>query len=383
MAVSAGIAGCLLAMALNFGMVTQMVDTAIATDLGHLQVHAPGFDENPELALRLADGGKAAARALERLPDVRAYAPRVRAQGLVHSTRASVGVRIVAIEPAREAEVSLLADSLVEGSWLGETPRQALIGVALARRLQVGVGGKIVVSVQDVAGDLTGQAYRVAGLFRTPSLELDQSSVFLRLEEGQHLLGLGAAVSEIVVIAKRRRAIPALKAALMSELGEGAEVRTWEELQPVLVYLVESFDVQAWWVYGAVFIAMAFGIAYVLLMAIYERTREIGMLMAIGMKRLPIVAMVVTESLMVTLLGLAIGLAIALVGVFALRDGIDLSAFTEGLTTYGIGTRIVPILRPQDFSVPLAVAIAVAVLASLWPAVRAARTVPAEALRHV
>jgi ABC-type lipoprotein release transport system permease subunit len=127
---------------------------------------------------------------------------------------------------------------------------------------------------------------------------------------------------------------------------------------------------------------MAFGIANVLLMAVHERTREIGMLRAMGMPRRDVIALVVLESLLVTFVGLAIGVALALAGTFALRDGIDLSAFAEGLAAYGVAPRIAPVLRARDLVMPLVVAGITAGLASLWPAVRAARFLPAEALRR-
>ncbi len=381
-AVSVGIAGAMLSMAINYGMVVQMIETAISTELGHLQIHARGFDRNPELATRLADGGRAAEAALDAMTRVRAHARRVVGEGLVTSTRSSAGVRVVGIEPDREAGVSSIRDSITAGSYLGGTPRRVLLGEALARRLQVGVGDKVVVSVQDLEGDLTGEALRVGGLFRTPSGALDRGTVFLDLEESQALLGLSGAVSEIVVLADSRSAIPALRARLEEEL-PGAEVRTWGELQPALVYMVDMFDQTAIIVYAAIFIAMAFGIANVLLMSVYERVREIGILRSIGMGRGRLVSMIVAESALVTALGLALGLLVAVATVTALEDGIDLSRWASGLHAYGISTRLVPVLRPADFAQPTGVAFVTALLASAWPALRAVRFEPAEAARQV
>jgi len=381
-AVAVGIAGTLLTMALNYGMVFQMVETAIATELGHLQVHAPGFDANPELAVRLTDGGRKGLSTLDGLAGVRAVARRVRGEGLLSSPRASAGVRVIGIEPEREARITRIAASVTDGSYLDGVGRRVLVGEALAERLEVDVGDKVVLTVQDLAGELTGEALRIAGLFVTPSYELDTSTVYLRLDDGQSLLGLGGSVSEIVALADRRSRVPALRARLASELGDGAEVRSWDELQPVLVYLIEVFDQSALIVYGAVFVAMAFGIANVLLMTVYERTREIGIMRAVGFGRRALVATIVTESLLVTALGLGLGFAVALACVLWLGDGLDLSYFAEGLGRYGITSRIVPVLRSGDFTAPVGVAIVTAVLASAWPAWRAVRLRPAEAVRQ-
>ena len=380
-AVAVGIAGVLLSMAINYGMMLQMIETAIATELGHLQIHAAGFDEDPELGVRLAGGAVEQTALLERMPGVRAFARRVRAEGLLSSARASAGVRIVGIEPGREARVSMVERSVRAGSYLGGAGRRVLLGERLANRLEVSVGDKVVLSVQDLAGDLTGEALRVGGLFRTPSADLDRSTVFLSLEESQALLGLGDAVSEVVVVARDDARIPEIRETLLAS-GEGVEVRTWKELQPVLDYIVKAFDQQAVYVYVAVFVAMAFGIANVLLMAVHERTREIGVLMSVGMARWRVVAMIVAESMIITLGGLAAGLALALAGTFALRDGIDLSRWSEGLAFFGVAARVVPVIRPQDFVDPAWVAVLTAVLASAWPAWRAARLRPAEAVRQ-
>ncbi len=384
-AVSVGIAGCALTISLNSGMAQQMVKTAIATELGHLQIHAPGYEADPELRILLPEGGVRATRAIEaRLGDdgVRAWAPRVQGQGLVNSPRASVGVRVVAVDPEAEARVSAYADSMVSGDWLGE-PGRVVVGVDLARRLQADLDDKVVLSVQDLAGDLTGRAFRIAGVFKTPSMAVNQSTLLLRIDEAQQLFGLGDQVSEIVVVADADRLVGSLRDSLSRTLGDSAEVRSWQELQPLLVYLVEVMDQLAWAIYGAVFIAMAFGIANVLLMSIYERTREIGVMMAVGMKPRRVVLSVMAESLVVTAVGLGAGLGFGALCIWLLRDGIDLSLYARGLESMGVGSRIVPVLRLNDVLAPAVMAIGAASLASAWPAIRAAGLRPGEALRRV
>ena len=122
-AISIGIAGCVVAMAINLGMVAGMVETAIRGGLAHLQVHSAGWDENPGLEIRLLDGGASIARALDAIPEVRHWAPRLRAEGLAASPRASVGVAIAGVDPSREKGVSIAADSISSGVWLAEPRR--------------------------------------------------------------------------------------------------------------------------------------------------------------------------------------------------------------------------------------------------------------------
>ncbi len=380
-AIAVGISGCLVAMAVNFGMVAEMIDTAIASGLGHIQIHASGWDEKPELKVRLDDGGASLRTILDEAPDVLAWAPRLRSEGLVASPRGSVGVTIIGVDPAREPKISETADSITEGEWLGER-RRVVIGEALARRLKVGVGSKVVLTVQDLTAELTGQAFRVSGLMNTRSRDLDDGTVLMRIAEAQALLGMGAAISEVVITAIDRRDIAAIHARLEATLGATSEVRTWEQLVPLLVYMVDTFDSMGLVLYAAIFIAMSFGIANVLMMAVYERTREIGMMRAMGMGRGRVVAMVIVESCFVTALGLAVGIGLALLGVAALGDGIDISRFADSMDAYGMGTLLTPVVRAQDFASPILVGSVTAVLAGLWPAYRASRANPADALRH-
>lgn len=382
-AVAVGIAGCSLAIALNSGMAQQMVKTAIATELGHVQIHAPGFDEDPQLRVLLEDGGDEAARAVDGAEDVLAWARRVRGEGLVNSPYASSGVRVVAVQPDAESRVSTYADSLVEGEWFGAKRGRAVLGASLARRLKVGLDDKIVLSVQDLAGDLTGQAFRVAGLFHTTSRPINDTTVLVRIGEAQRLFAIGGGVSEVVVISEDADRVDGLAEDLALALAGRAEVRSWKELQPMLVYLVQTMDQMAWAIYAGVFIAMAFGIANVLLMSIYERTREIGVMMAVGMRPRRVVLSIVLESMVVTGLGLAVGLGVGVLGVWLLRDGLDLSWYAEGLEALGVGARIVPVIRFNDVAAPLVMATVAAAIASAWPAIRAAGLRPGEALRRV
>jgi putative ABC transport system permease protein len=382
-AIAVGVGGTLLTMALNYGLMVQMVDTAIGTDLGHVQVHAAGYDRDPGLDVRMGDAARLGADVVEVAPGARAWAPRVRSEALIFSPRASAGVTLVAIEPGREARVSSVATAVTAGHYLGEKPRQLLLGEKLARRLGVGLGDKVVVSAQDTTGDMTGEAFRVGGLFRTASSAVDEGVVYLTLAEASAMLGLGDEVSEFVVLAADRSLATPLRDALESSLGERFEVKTWGQLQPFLVYMIEMFESMGWIIYAVVFVAMAFGIANVLLMSVHERIREIGIVMAIGMQPSRVVAMVLAEGLVLSALGLACGLLATAGLLWVFREGIDLSVWEAGLSAYGIGNRIVPVVRPVDLFSPVVAATATAFAASLWPAIRAARIAPADAVRRV
>lgn len=382
-AAAVGVSGAVLSMAVNTGIVYQMVETAIRTELGHLQVHAAGYEEDPSVRHRLPAGGRAVAAALAADPEVLAVARRVRADGLLSSPRASAGVVVLGVVPGEERGVSRLARSVVAGGWLDGGRRRILLGQALAERLHVRVGQKVVLAVQDLGGDLTGEAFRVAGLFRTPSSEFDRGTVLLGLGDAQSLFALGEGITEVVAVVRREERLPQVRTRLEDRLPPGLEVRTWRELRPLLVQMLEVFDSTSWTIYAAIFAAMVFGIANVLLMSVHERTRELGVLMSLGMAGAPMVAMVAGEALLLTGVGVAAGFAVAGGAVASLSNGIDLSAFGAGLEALGVGTRVVPLIRRQDVVAPVEMALVTALLAGLGPAIRVARLRPVEALRRI
>ncbi len=382
-AAAVGVSGAVLSMAVNSGIVHQMVETAIRTELGHLQIHAAKYEEDPSVRHRIPAGGRPVAEVLRADPEIRAVARRVRADGLLSSPRASAGVVVLGVVPDEEVGVSRLARSVVAGSWLDGARRRVLLGEALADRIHVRVGQKVVLAVQDLGGNLTGEAFRVAGLFRTPSSEFDRGTVLLGLDDARSLLALGDGITEVVAVVRHEERLPEVRRRLEGRLPPGLELRTWRELRPLLVQMLEVFDSTSWALYAAIFAAMVFGIANVLLMSVHERSRELGVLRSLGMAGAPMVAMVVGESLLLTGVGVAAGFAVAGGAVAGLSDGIDLTAFGAGLEALGVGTRVVPRIRRQDVVAPVLMALVTALLAGLGPAVRVARLRPVEALRRI
>jgi ABC-type lipoprotein release transport system permease subunit len=380
-AIAVGLGSLLFAMAFQYGLIVQMVETAIRSEIGDLQAHAPAWNDAAPLEARMRE--TEVLRAFEAVSSLRAAAPRLRGEALAQSPRASVGVRVLGADPELEPSVSTLSSYVAEGEWLGEAPRRVVLGEGLARRLRVGIADKVVLSVQDARGDLTGEAFRVGGLLRAPSRALDESVAVVRIEDAQRLYAVPGEISEVALAARDPQRLAASKREAAAAIGAAARVETWRDLQPMLVAMIEMFDQMGWIIYAAIFVAMAFGIANVLLMSVFERTREIGVLLAIGMPPARMVAIVAAESLVLVAVGVGLGFGLGFFAIWSMRGGIDLSAWSVGLRAYGFPTLVVPEARSGDVWAPLWVATATALLASLWPALRAVRTRPAEALRRV
>ena len=181
-ALSIGIAGCVLSMAINLGMVKGMVDTAIRGGLGHLQVHASGWDADPQLEVRLADGGVAVEAAFDGVQEIEHWAPRLRAQGLVASARASVGVSIAGVDPEREGSVTTLPGRVREGRFLSvDGRREIVLGGRLAKILSAEVGDEVLLYSVAYSMETAYELFRVVGVMRLPELEMDRSLAVISL----------------------------------------------------------------------------------------------------------------------------------------------------------------------------------------------------------
>jgi ABC-type lipoprotein release transport system permease subunit len=388
-AMAFGLGASLFMTGLNKGFVKQMTDTAVQTQLGHIAVYVRGYHDNPDVKRNLPQGGRAVLKHLHERPGVAASA-RLRGDGLVQSARYSVRAVVVGVDPEAEANVSSVPSSLVEGSFLRAAPRAILrtrslspvvIGKKMAERLRVELGDKVVLHVPGEAGLA---AFRVRGIYRTASSEFDGSHAYLRLEDAQRLFGIGDRVTEVTLVLERPSRAPALQAWLEARLGGSHyEVLRWEERAPRLAAMLEVVRRMTWIFYAGVFIAMAFGIANVLFMAVFERIREFGVLRAMGLGPKRLVAMVLLESVLLTMGGTLAGLAVGLrlVAWFEER-GLNLAWFAEGLRAYGIGTTIRTTIDAGDLVWPVVMAAITAFVAGLAPALRAVHLSPAAALRH-
>jgi ABC-type lipoprotein release transport system permease subunit len=365
--------------ALTRGWEDDVVHSAIFTLTGHLQVHAAGYVDDPSVDRTIAAPAGALAKVLAG-PDVAAWATRVRVPAVVMSERDTAGVTLVGIDPAAERGLSFIGGAVRQGAALASPDdRGILLGRALADRLGTGVGKRVVVMSQAADHSVADRGFRVVGVFDADREATELAFVFVGRRVAAGMLGLGDRVSEISVVLRDRDALPAVVAALRAAAPD-ADVEPWTALEPLAEATVALGQAWIWMFFVVMFVAMAFGLVNTLLMAVLERTREFGMLQALGMRPRLILVQVVLESCLLLAAGSAAGVGLAAATVAAMHGGLDLSFFAQGAEMWGMGKVIYPVAAPADVLGAVGVVAVLGVAASLYPAWRAARRVPVDAI---
>jgi ABC-type lipoprotein release transport system permease subunit len=359
---------------------------AVRLQGGNVQVHAPGYREKakrlPLLPLVDAASVVQAARAQ---PQVIVASRRINTGGFVSSREATMPVVITGIEPEREAPVGLLADNIVQGRYLSDQDEDLiLVGRALADRLEARVDDRITLLGRATHEQMRRRTMTIVGIYDLGLPEAEKRMVYVSLAEAQTLFDLHDQATEVAIslarVGQEHVVIAALRAAL-----PGYEVDSWQELNPEMKQSLDV-DKQVMNIFGGVVLLIAgVGILNLMLMAVFERTREIGLLAAMGLKRWELLALFLLEGMLIGLLGALLGgalggLVVSLVG----KVGIEFSSAAEmGEMMALMGDRLYPRLAIHLLLGRAVTVAIIAALASLYPAWQASRREPAEALHYV
>jgi ABC-type lipoprotein release transport system permease subunit len=378
-AITVGLWAMLVFAGFTRGWSDDVSRNAVETLTGHLQIHAPDYLQDPSVDHVMAAPGEALRNLLDG-EAVAAWASRVRVPSVVMSERETAGVTLVGIDPAREKGLSFIADAVKEGRNLsGAEDGGVLLGRKLAERLGTGLGKRVVLMSQAADHSVVDRGFPVVGLYAADRSTTEMTFVFVGREAAQQMLGLGTGVSEVAVALRDPSGVGAFLERVRAVAGS-ADVQPWTTLEPMAQAMVALGEAWIWMFYVVMYIAMAFGLVNTLLMAVLERTREFGLLQALGMRPRLIVRQVLAESSVLLAAGVLAGALLAGATLALLHDGIDLSALAEGAEMWGMSKVIYPALSASDVVSAIVFIVVLGALASLYPALRAARKVPVEAI---
>ena len=382
-AISVGVWAMIFMTALTQGMVNDMIEDGISALPGHVQAHHPNYRDDPNITnlIPIADSELSA-----RLEDAGfdSWATRIKVPAVVASERESRGVMLLGVDPARERGLTFIDEDDIDGRFLeGVADGGIVIGRKLAETLETEVGKRIVLMSQDPDNDIADRGFRVVGLFGADMPLYEEGFVFAGKETIQQLLGVGDYVSEAVVMGDDYRDVTDEYQRMQGLFDDGVVVQTWTELDTYLGTMLEVMDgfVLIWVI--VIFLALSFGLVNTLVMAVFERVREIGLMLALGMKPSSILGQIIIESMLLLVIGLAIGNTLAWASIEPLKGGIDISIVAEGMEMMGAAAVLYPQLRLEDVILANVVVLVLGFLASLSPAWRASRYQPVEAITKV
>ena len=374
-------------LSFQFGSYETMINTSVKIQTGHLQIQAKDYQKKKDIRLVVASPAKLAA-ILESIPQVESYTFRGQAFSLISSQERTYGVLVTGIDPAREATVSRLKSLVRQGDYInGDDSHQALIGKILARNLRVGVGDELTVLGQGRDGSIAATVVKIKGVYSSGIDNFDRASIHIPLGTFQEVYSMQGAVHEVVTIATSLAEVEDIKVILKTALPSVSSkkpliVLDWNELMPGLRQSIEMDLVSGLIFYLLLVLVVAFSILNTFLMAIFERTREFGVLMAIGTTPGRLTKVLLIESMTLTAIGIVAGIIVgSLITLYFQRHGIDFSGASELLSQFGISGRMYPKLSLLSAtSGPLAV-LAITFLAALYPALKVQRMHPVEAMR--
>lgn len=383
-AVVIGVWAAIFISALSNGLTSHYLSSQLDTYIGHAAISTQAFwDERTSEHIIPNEQLAPVIKALERDSLVKSLTPITIAEGMIASATYSSGVQIRGIDIASDTTCFNTHTFLTEGSYLGESYKnQIVLGEKLAKKLNVKLRSKVVLTFQQIDGSISSAAFRVGGIIKTPNSAMDQMRVIVKQTDLQQLLGNATAVHEWSIFLNDAKAvntwIPTYKQDLQGDLA----IESWLEKAPELAYIENSMDLYLYIFMGIIVLALVLGIVNTMLMAILERTRELGMLMAIGMPRMKVFNMIISETITLSCIGAPLGLFLAWSSLKLMgKHGLDLSAFADGLAAYGMSSVVYPDLK-MEYLITISVLIFVAsLLAALYPALKAIKLKPLEAIR--
>lgn len=359
------------------------IQSSIRHETSNGQVHHPEFTKDYDIQYYINQPDKIM-EFIRSSPGVEYVTSRSLVNGMISSSRQATGVKIIGVDPEAEAKVTELDSLIADGAYFeGVSSNPVLIGDKLADKLKVKVKSKVVLTFQDVNGNITAGRFLVAGILHATSVAISETSAYVRKSDINRLLNIGDNVHEIAFTtlpgADDASLVNKIKASFPDE-----EVESWKDLAPELVFMQQWMSASLKVLIIIIMSALAFGIVNTMLMAVLERIRELGMLMSLGMKRTKVFLMIMFETIYLSTVGGPVGLLVGYLTIAYLgKEGIDLTNYSQGLEAIGYESVLYPTLQPLDYFQIVVGVVLTAFLVSIYPAWKAIKLKPIDALHTI
>ncbi|OQY58525.1 MAG: MacB protein [Desulfobacteraceae bacterium 4572_88] len=389
-AIFVGVTSMIFLSSLTRGVMEGMVENAIDNLTGHIRIQNPEYRRDPAIENRIQNPESLIRAMASILPDGAKQVQRIRVDGVLNTARETSGVVMVGIEPEKEKGCSFIGDATLEGRFFDDDDKNGVVlGKAMMEKLGTRIGRKIVLMSQDTEGEIASKAFRIRGVYHSEMASTEKIFVFVPLRAMQRMLKAGEGVTEITLTLPDKDIsqtdLSPLTTAINQELGQTSfRAEHWREMLPAISAYLEMFQGFLFIWYLVIFVAMGFGLVNTVLMAVYERMREFGLLKALGMRPIRIFRMVLRETLFLLALGISAGNVVAFICIWLLSDtGIDLSAFSQGTDMWGISRVILPVLNGGDVLIANVTVLLLGLIVGVYPAIRAASFTPVETMRQL
>lgn len=368
-------------LALYQGMGKSRMRLAIDNEVSHLQVHHNNFEDDQEAIFSFSEDS--IKNILDTISEIKSYSLRSIAPGMLANASGSRGVQVNGVDPVSENNTKSIQQYIKEGNWFEENKKNRIVvSKKLAGQLNLRLKGKVVLTLLDTVENMTSGAFRICGIYETQNATKDEQNVFVQKNDLDKLIGTKGCVHEAAILLKSDETVAVVNDNLKKTLPD-LKVETWEEISPETALLVNSLGTYNIIFMSIILLALSFGIVNTMLMAVLERKREIGVLMALGMSKLRLFGMILLETFYLTIVGAPLGIFLAYITVAWLGNvGLDLTEVAgEVYKDFGYASIIYPELPWPVVGQIVQLVIIAALLSAIYPAWKAIRLHPVEAIQ--
>ncbi len=378
-----GLWGSMFFMSLMQGMNDSRINSAINTYLSHIQLHSKSFLEDPVLENKLQKSSELLSR-IQSSKFVKAYSERLIVDAMLSTSKGSYGAKLIGVNPTHESRTSNIPKHLIAGSFLNKYKKPSvIIGKKLADKLGLKLRSKVKFSFQNKAGDILSYAFRVEGIYKINNAMIEGMNVYMKLSSLEQILQTQGEIHEIGIMLNDVQDMDKLKTSLQS-ISPQNRVQSWDEVSPELGYAQEMMATFSYIFLIIILIALAFAIINTMLMAVLERRRELGIMMAIGFNKRKLFAMVVVETILLAAISTPVGMFLSYQSIaYFGRNGLHFLSVSEGLEYLGISSKIYTHLDTQYYFTITLLTLFTTFVAALIPARKALGTEPIKAIREI